>query len=56
MEIDLNVIEVSNGFFFAIDEKCFKRNVYTKDQFGTISPRAYFDYVYREGDVPYPRL
>ena len=44
LQFDVNLIEVSNGFFFRISTRSFVRNAIHADKVGTVSPRAFVRY------------
>ena len=44
LQFDVDLIEVSNGFFFRIPTRSFVRNAIQTDKIGTLSPRAFVPY------------
>ena len=44
LQFDVDLIEVSNGFFFRISTRSFVRNAIQADKIGTLSPRAFVPY------------
>lgn len=47
-------LQVNDGWFFMIEDKVFKRDIYDKNQLGIITPRLYLPYQYHPGKIPNP--
>ena len=44
LEVDYNLVEVSNGWYLDIQEKVFRRHALDTSRKGEISPRKFFEY------------